>query len=107
MKPGAVHSSAISHDANEPRLHSEIMYGRSQHVRHEGKCGYRDVGFFGIQPPSYSAAKQEIACATKLLRPQVDCLEEAFIEKSNTRACLLYTSPSPRDGLLSRMPSSA
>ena len=34
------------------------------------------------------------------------------IEKENTlRAedidCLLYTSPSPRDGLLSRMPSSA
>ena len=24
-----------------------------------------------------------------------------------TEACLLYTSPSPRDGLLSRMPSSA
>ena len=24
-----------------------------------------------------------------------------------TKACLLYTSPSPRDGLLSRMPSSA
>ena len=25
----------------------------------------------------------------------------------NIRVCLLYTSPSPRDGLLSRMPSSA
>ena len=25
----------------------------------------------------------------------------------STRPCLLYTSPSPRDGLLSRMPSSA
>ena len=25
----------------------------------------------------------------------------------NLKACLLYTSPSPRDGLLSRMPSSA
>ena len=24
-----------------------------------------------------------------------------------TKVCLLYTSPSPRDGLLSRMPSSA
>ena len=24
-----------------------------------------------------------------------------------SRVCLLYTSPSPRDGLLSRMPSSA
>ena len=27
--------------------------------------------------------------------------------KSNLLDCLLYTSPSPRDGLLSRMPSSA
>jgi len=31
---------------------------------------------------------------------------EAFI-KENDKGCLLYTSPSPRDGLLSRMPSSA
>ena len=34
----------------------------------------------------------------------------AFVEvppKLNLTACLLYTSPSPRDGLLSRMPSSA
>ena len=31
------------------------------------------------------------------------------VEKMFTQllACLLYTSPSPRDGLLSRMPSSA
>ena len=28
-------------------------------------------------------------------------------EGLNAMACLLYTSPSPRDGLLSRMPSSA
>ncbi len=27
--------------------------------------------------------------------------------KNGVRICLLYTSPSPRDGLLSRMPSSA
>ena len=33
---------------------------------------------------------------------------EIFIEDSNKqKICLLYTSPSPRDGLLSRMPSSA
>ena len=30
-----------------------------------------------------------------------------FIFKQRTYRCLLYTSPSPRDGLLSRMPSSA
>ena len=29
------------------------------------------------------------------------------IEWDNEHGCLLYTSPSPRDGLLSRMPSSA
>ena len=33
-------------------------------------------------------------------------LDDAAIESFN-QACLLYTSPSPRDGLLSRMPSSA
>ena len=33
---------------------------------------------------------------------------QAAIDRSDqTRICLLYTSPSPRDGLLSRMPSSA
>ena len=28
-------------------------------------------------------------------------------DMSGVKTCLLYTSPSPRDGLLSRMPSSA
>ena len=31
----------------------------------------------------------------------------AYSEELRTYGCLLYTSPSPRDGLLSRMPSSA
>ena len=30
-----------------------------------------------------------------------------FFERQTYTICLLYTSPSPRDGLLSRMPSSA
>ena len=30
-----------------------------------------------------------------------------FKNELKNRTCLLYTSPSPRDGLLSRMPSSA
>ena len=32
-------------------------------------------------------------------------LDQSIFEKNN--ACLLYTSPSPRDGTSSRMPSSA
>ena len=33
--------------------------------------------------------------------------KSALSEKGWVAPCLLYTSPSPRDGLLSRMPSSA
>ena len=32
---------------------------------------------------------------------------DGFLESYSTKTCLLYTSPSPRDGLLARMPSSA
>ena len=32
---------------------------------------------------------------------------ESALLQNETLGCLLYTSPSPRDGLLSRMPSSA
>ena len=46
---------------------------------------------------------------SKLLLEQTDILvvnETEFLGLLN-KTCLLYTSPSPRDGLLSRMPSSA
>src|SRR5664279_4514175 len=34
-------------------------------------------------------------------------LQEVVVTATQDKVCLLYTSPSPRDGLLSRMPSSA
>ena len=48
------------------------------------------------------APKLQTACS-------VDAAEGMKIETMNQKVedCLLYTSPSPRDGLLSRMPSSA
>ena len=36
-----------------------------------------------------------------------DCGTKLFLTFDRFPTCLLYTSPSPRDGLLSRMPSSA
>ena len=38
-----------------------------------------------------------------------DTADNASVDSAdlNNNTCLLYTSPSPRDGLLSRMPSSA
>ena len=44
--------------------------------------------------------KQEEAQREKAMAEAAAAMEKA-------KACLLYTSPSPRDGLLSRMPSSA
>ena len=37
----------------------------------------------------------------------VDYVLTSDVSTTNMEDCLLYTSPSPRDGLLSRMPSSA
>ena len=51
---------------------------------------------------SDSTKVQSQAKAVKpMARPKV------WAPPTNSQTCLLYTSPSPRDGLLSRMPSSA
>ena len=45
-----------------------------------------------------------------LLTANIESLQAHFKDHAkdhHSRHCLLYTSPSPRDGLLSRMPSSA
>ena len=48
-----------------------------------------------------------------LIQAFISAEDKAFYDhfgvdlRAMVRACLLYTSPSPRDGLLSRMPSSA
>ena len=52
-----------------------------------------------IQP---NAAYREDSPFAKNMR-----FESCYYEDGQNNNCLLYTSPSPRDGLLSRMPSSA
>ena len=44
-----------------------------------------------------------LACYTKQAQPDY----KGILAGGTAVTCLLYTSPSPRDGLLSRMPSSA
>ena len=58
------------------------------------------------EPPEASDALLERARIEQ--DPDV-LVEEVFAlgQRKYVAACLLYTSPSPRDGLLSRMPSSA
>ena len=52
----------------------------------------------------YDPSRQELFTAMRGKGSQLDG-RKIRVSKQNT--CLLYTSPSPRDGLLSRMPSSA
>ena len=53
----------------------------------------------GYAPGSYTSV-------VKALKSEILDLAESVLA-INAPNCLLYTSPSPRDGLLSRMPSSA
>ena len=52
---------------------------------------------------SHKDVKDEVTDKDK--KTLLEFLKEQQTKSSKT--CLLYTSPSPRDGLLSRMPSSA
>ena len=61
---------------------------------------YKQVAI-GIKNPK-SARAVANACAKNPYAPKIPCHR---VIRSD--GCLLYTSPSPRDGLLSRMPSSA
>ena len=59
-------------------------------------------------PPPPKAPENETAAAIERLRKQLASKENKTVARlRKALACLLYTSPSPRDGLLSRMPSSA
>ena len=61
-----------------------------------------DKGFISFQSGSYRAdAVQSGSCSVSTLDVDLSQVSESV------KPCLLYTSPSPRDGLLSRMPSSA
>ena len=57
---------------------------------------------FEFFPPKDEAGEQQLWDAINALEPY----RPSFVSVTYG-ACLLYTSPSPRDGLLSRMPSSA
>ena len=46
-------------------------------------------------------------CAGTSIGETLNSYFDEYWNYSGFKICLLYTSPSPRDGLLSRMPSSA
>ena len=78
-----------------------MAFGAWRATRNAGQQGIRFIGIDGLPGPTGGI---------ELVRKGV--LSATFTcptggKESVIYACLLYTSPSPRDGLLSRMPSSA
>ena len=75
---------------NASSLQSLVLQGLPRAIYSSKKSGH-----FGLQLEEYSHF-------TSPIRRYPDLIIHRLI-----KTCLLYTSPSPRDGLLSRMPSSA
>ena len=88
--------TGVDRIGDEWEVHTPIGSVRAEYV--VNAAGYRadEVGkMFGRDVPCVSLAHQYLVSESI---PELTALE---------KNCLLYTSPSPRDGLLSRMPSSA
>ena len=62
------------------------------------KIGTEEISYTGISSNTLSGVTRGVRNTTAASHSNVATV---------TNTCLLYTSPSPRDGLLSRMPSSA
>ena len=60
---------------------------------------------FDIEPDNSETSK--IEKIEQISSTVEDIKKDYEYTRGNLYSCLLYTSPSPRDGLLSRMPSSA
>ena len=74
------------------------------------RFGIRRVGHIGtLDPMATGVLPLVVGQATRLasLLAVGPKIYEGLIRLGVATDCLLYTSPSPRDGLLSRMPSSA
>ena len=55
----------------------------------------------------FEKSKEQSLEQMKILNNELDAYRDTVVAKLQDNDCLLYTSPSPRDRLLSRMPSSA
>ena len=63
------------------------------------------ISDLNLQKQEYDNLNAKNLAINKSLKEQIELNERKSLEIKNT--CLLYTSPSPRDATLSRMPSSA
>ena len=67
----------------------------------------KDKNFYRVLfKPGSPVQARELSTLQSILQNQIEQFGTHFF-KEGSKVCLLYTSPSPRDATLSRMPSSA
>ena len=100
----------------EELIHSKLEQARSDFDQLQRSLSYEDDNrtedtaptFKMMEDGSDTMSREETAQLAARQKKFIMNLENALLRiKNKTYGCLLYTSPSPRDGLLSRMPSSA
>ena len=129
-----LHTHTLSHSTPvmDRLMHSYLFLGRTRHRKNSDKMTRATRAFAytgsiatGASPPHtiHTTRRYEWPTTTSSLHvsnlDKTGVLDNNFqltsavatvpglLSCSSSRYCLLYTSPSPRDGLLSRMPSSA
>src|SRR5664279_66021 len=85
---------------------------RTQGIHRLQSLSLRSLGFIALDGRTYRHFVLRIVTvltytvSSHLSGVSLDLCEVSVV-REHGKVCLLYTSPSPRDGLLSRMPSSA
>ena len=99
--------------SDEIRVRLRLISGEYGKMQPVGETG---VEFFKFDPPRIANVRFDVDASRTLvnigdfevLRGYGDSGMDEFVPPWNShKTCLLYTSPSPRDATLSRMPSSA
>ena len=109
----ALMTAGISHDLRTPltriRLATEMMPEDQEWIQEGIINDIEDMNAIIDQFIEYARQDREEVRENTNLNELIQELTQArHVEESHhIELCLLYTSPSPRDGLLSRMPSSA
>ena len=95
------------HTGNANELVMKLLYLQSENKK-------KDINFYLNSPGGYVIATLAIYDTMQIMSCPIAtfCVGQAasgaaVLLAGGTKGCLLYTSPSPRDATLSRMPSSA
>ena len=109
INPDIVHT----HGSKTATIISSINNNQFKHVAtvhgiKKNKKIYEKADFvIGVSQKTIVGLKNNVAVVTNWWNPSLNKFDHKKSEYALAVGCLLYTSPSPRDGLLSRMPSSA